>query len=180
METLAFGPPLGAIMQIAYLVEDMDSALRHWTESLGVGPFFLIEHAVLHDARYRGAPTDADVTLALAFSGAMNVALIVQNNDAPSVYREAIAERGFGFHHWAISTRNFEADVARYERMGAPVAFSGVVGVGRRMAYMDTAATLGAMTELIEINPKVEEFFGLLHGAAQCWDGTNPVRRLSA
>ena len=92
METLSFGQPLGAVMQVAYFVEDMDRALKHWTKMLRVGPFFLFEHFALLDAKYRGKPTDVDLTLALAFSGTMNLALIVQNNDAPSVYRE-VADR---------------------------------------------------------------------------------------
>ena len=180
METLSFGQPLGAIMQVAYVVEDMDRALKHWTKTLGIGPFFLFEHFALLDAKYRGKPTDVDLTLALAFSGTMNFELIVQNNDAPSVYRETVDRRGYGFHHWAVSTRTFDADVKRHEQTGAPLAFSGVAGVGARAGYMDTTSTLGGMIELIEINSKVEEFFGMLHGAAQGWDGTNPIRTLGA
>ncbi|MBY0563150.1 MAG: VOC family protein [Hyphomonadaceae bacterium] len=177
MEMLSFGQPLGAIMQVAYLVEDIDQALAHWTKVLGVGPFFLFEHFAFHDAMYRGVPTEVDMTIGLSFSGSVNVALLVQNNGAPSIYRESVLARGYGFHHWAISTRTYDADVRRYEGMGAPVVFSGVAGVGARAAYLDTAATLGAITELIEINPRVEGFFGALRRAAWGWDGVDPVRR---
>lgn len=180
METLSFGQPLGAIMQVAYVVDDMDRELEHWTKTLGVGPFFLFRNFQLLDAKYRGQPTDLDIDLALAFSGTMCFELIVQNDDAPSVYREVVERRGYGFHHWAVSTRTFDADVARHRAAGAALAFSGVAGVGARAGYMDTTATLGGMIELIEINPKVEEFFGMLHAAAKSWDGTDPVRVLGA
>lgn len=178
MEMLSFGQPLGAIMQVAYVVDDMEAALDKWTKTLGVGPFFLFKNFQLLDARYHGEPTDIDIDLALAFSGSMCFELIVQNNDVPSVYRDVIAERGYGFHHWAVSTRSFDDDVARHKAAGAPLAFSGVAGVGGRAGYMDTTKTLGGMIELIEINDKVEEFFGMLHSAAQDWDGTDPVRSL--
>lgn len=180
MEVLSFGQPLGAIMQVAYVVEDMDRALTHWTTTLGVGPFFLFKSFKLLDAKYYGEPTDIDIDLALAFSGTMCFELIVQNNDVPSVYRDVVERRGHGFHHWAVSTRTFDADVARHQRAGMSLAFSGVAGVGARAGYMDATATLGGMIELIEINPKVEEFFGALHAAGQGWDGTDPVRTLGA
>ena len=178
MDVLSFGQPLGAIMQVAYVVEDMDRALAHWTKTLNVGPFFLFEKFQLLDARYRGQPTDIELDLALGFSGTMCFELIVQKNPVPSVYREVVDRRGYGFHHWAVSTRTFDADVARHQKAGAALAFSGVAGVGARAGYMDTTATLGGMIELIEINPKVEAFFGMLHAAAQDWDGTDPVRVL--
>lgn len=180
MEVLSFGQPLGAIMQVAYFVEDMDRELKHWTKTLGVGPFFLFKSFKLLDAKYRGQPTDIDIDLALAFSGTMCFELIVQNNDVPSVYRDVVKQRGYGFHHWAVSTRTFDADVARHQQAGMALAFSGVAGVGARAGYMDATATLGGMIELIEINPKVEEFFGMLHAAAQNWDGKDPVRTLGA
>ena len=177
---LSFGQPLGAIMQVAYVVDDMDRALEHWTKTLGVGPFFLFKSFQLLDAKYRGQPTEIDVDLALAFSGTMCVELIVQNNNVPSVYREVVEQRGYGFHHWAVSTRSFDADVARHQAAGAALAFSGVAGVGARAGYMDTTATLDGMIELIEINDKVEDFFGMLHAASTSWDGTDPVRSLGA
>lgn len=34
---------LGNVRQNGYVVRDMDAALRHWTEVLGVGPFYYIE-----------------------------------------------------------------------------------------------------------------------------------------
>lgn len=106
--------------------------------------------------------------------------LIVQNNDVPSVYRDVVERRGYGFHHWAVLTRTFDADVAHHQRAGMSLAFSGVAGVGARAGYMDATATLGGMIELIEITPKIEEFFGALHVAGQGWDGTEPVRTLGA
>jgi hypothetical protein len=178
MEMLSFGQPLGAIMQVAYVVDDIDRELERWTKELGVGPFFLFRSFPVIEPKYRGKPTDIDIDLALAFSGSMCFELIQQRNNAPSVYREVIDRRGYGFHHWAVSTKTFDAEVARRQAAGAPLAFSGAAGVGARFGYMDATDTLGGMIELIEINPNVEEFFGMLHAAAQGWDGKDPVRTL--
>ena len=34
---------LGEIMQLAFVPDDFDAAVKHWTQVMGVGPFFLME-----------------------------------------------------------------------------------------------------------------------------------------
>ena len=58
--------PLYTIRQVAYVVRDMDAALKYWTETLKVGPFFLAEHCPLENQKYRGGESHADVSLHLA------------------------------------------------------------------------------------------------------------------
>jgi hypothetical protein len=50
--------------------------------------------------------------------------------------------------------------------------------MGSRAAYIDTLKTLGGMTEIIEITPPVEEFFGMVQASSQSWDGSDPIRVL--
>lgn len=60
----------GEMRQVAFVVRDLDKALLYWTETLGVGPFFLIRNFIPVDYRYRGEPAPAPhLTLALGFSG---------------------------------------------------------------------------------------------------------------
>ena len=80
--------PLYTVRQLAYVVKDMDAALKYWVDVLKVGPFYLFEHCPLRNQRYRGNPSNVDVTLALGNSGALQIELIVQHNDEPSVYKE--------------------------------------------------------------------------------------------
>jgi len=176
---LSFGQPPGAIMQVAYVVEDIEKAMKHWTEKLGVGPFFLFEHFELEDYRYRGKPGDLDITLALGFSGSMCFELIVQHSKSPSVYTDVVESRGYGFHHWAVSTTRFDEDLARYAASGNDeVLYGRVAAVNARAAYVDTMAELGAMIELIEINPAVEGFFSVVKEPSIDWNGKDPVRVL--
>lgn len=178
MKTLSFGQPMGGIIQEAHVVPDLKAAALQWSKTLGIGPFFIFDHFPLFDAQYRGQPADFDISLGLAFSGNMCFELIQQNNDAPSVYTEVVAKRGYGFHHWAIATDDFDKSMRDYQAQGFDLALYGVAGVGARAAYMDTYATLGGMIELIEMTPKTEEFFGLLHEASIDWDGRDPLRSL--
>ena len=52
-------PELPAIMgpakQIAYMVDDIDAAIKHWHDEYGVGPFLVTRNATpLSNAYYRG------------------------------------------------------------------------------------------------------------------------------
>lgn len=170
--------PDGGIMQIAYVVDDLDRALEHWTQVMKVGPFFVMDKLEIIDPMYRGQPTDFNFTIALGYSGTMCVELIKQHDDQPSVYRELIDRTGTGgFHHWGVGTEHFDDEVARYEARGYAQAFTGTVAVGDKYAYMDTQKDLGGMIELIKLTPVVRELFGNLEAAAAGWDGSDPVRR---
>ena len=112
----------------------------------------------------------------MSFAGHMNVELIQQLNSAPSVYRETIERRGYGFHHFGVATSDFDQDVARYQASGAELAFLLGVPSGSRVAYMDTTAALPGMTELIELGPGFEPTFNRFYRASIGWDGSDPVR----
>ena len=60
--------PLHTVRQVAYVVRDMEQALKYWTEYLRAGPFFILEHAPLENQKYRGGVSNADVSIALGNS----------------------------------------------------------------------------------------------------------------
>ena len=65
----------------------------------------------------------SDVAIAMSFAGHMNIELIQPNDGNPSVYKEAIDARGYGFHHWGIACTDVDAEVRRYQAMGMEEAF---------------------------------------------------------
>jgi hypothetical protein len=106
----------------------------------------------------------------------MNLELIQPKNEAPSVYREMIERRGYGFHHFGVATWSFDAAVAQYESAGYALAFRAAVPSGGRVGYMDTTRVLPGYTELIELGGAFEEVFGRFHRACRDWDGKDPIR----
>src|SRR2546430_4529609 len=118
MGQVGFGQRDDGVIQMAYVVADLRAAIKQWTTTLRVGPWFVLEHFTGEDAVYRGQPSAADVALAMSFAGHMNIELIQPNNDAPSVYREWIDRHGHGFHHWGRATTNFDHDVEHYRPPG--------------------------------------------------------------
>jgi hypothetical protein len=138
------------LRQSAFIVNDLDQAIRKWETNFGIGPFFCLRHIKFREIRYRGQLAELDISLALAFSGDHNVELIEQHNDGPSAYRDTYAKGEEGFHHIIIFPDNYESEVARYESLGFSAATTGLVNEdGLRFAYMDTRSTLGCMVEIV-------------------------------
>ncbi|MCB1663028.1 MAG: VOC family protein [Pseudomonadales bacterium] len=168
--------PERTVMQMAYVVENMEQALERWLQKIKVGPFFVLKSLAAENMRYRGEPTNLDIDVALGFSGNLCIELIQQNCDSPSVYRELLQRQGPGFHHWGLYSETFDEDVLRYQQQNHELAFSGKVSVGARFAYMDTVKDLGGMLELIEVTPVVSDLFHNMESAHWDWDGRDPVR----
>jgi hypothetical protein len=176
MSLVSFGQPDDGIIQMAYVVTDIQRAMNLWISKLNVGPWFLLPSFTGDDPQYRGKPSRADVSLAMSFAGHMNVELIQPNNEAPSVYREVLEARGPGFHHWGVATANFDRDMERYSAAGHALAFIARVPSGGRVAYMDTTAQLTGFVELIELGGAFEPVFNSFYRATIGWDGKDPVR----
>ena len=169
----------GPIMQNGYVVRDLDAAMAHWTGVLGVGPFFVTPRVPFAELTYRGAPSGAEIAVAVAFSGELQIELVRQTNDAASVYRDHLAAHGEGLHHVGILSERFDQDMAHAEAAGIGVAQAGRTASGLRFAYLDTErGHSGSMIELIECTPGMRRFLDRLKAAAQDWDGSDPVRLL--
>jgi Glyoxalase/Bleomycin resistance protein/Dioxygenase superfamily len=167
---------LGKVIQYAYTVADLDLSMRHYTEVLHVGPWFKRGPFVPGQGLYRGHPTTSRLSLARAFSGDSMIELIQSHDDEPSIFREVIQARGSGFHHWAIPTRDFDAETRRYQERGFAVAFSDVLDTGARIRYMDAMSTVGGLIELVEATPAQLDRYTLFYVSSIGWDGADPVR----
>ena len=176
MSLVSFGQPDDGVIQMAYVTTDIQRSMETWVKKLNVGPWFLLPDFKGVDPQYRGLPSRATVSLAMSFAGHMNVELIQPNDDAPSVYREVLARRGPGFHHWGVASANFDQDLERYRAAGHELAFFLRVPTGGRVAYMDTIAALDGFVELIEIGGAFEPAFNRFYRATIGWDGKDPVR----
>ena len=167
--------PLGSVRQLAYVVRDLDAALKYWTEVLHVGPFFLFENFVLGDQTYRGNPSNVDLTLALGNSGDLQIELIIQNNDEPSVYKEFLDAGKVGVHHFGLMPDDYAAECAKYRDLGHEAAFEATVG-GADLVYFDTVDSVGHFIELWDNNPVFKDLFLEIENAAKGWDGKDPIR----
>ena len=168
-------PPLGSVSQVAYVVEDLNAALNYWIEVIKAGPFFLFEHAAMENQRYRGAPSNIDVTLAVGNSGDTQIELIYCENEAPSVYQEFLQAGKSGVHHLGLMPEDFQTACDNYRALGYEAAFECSIA-GTNLVYFDTVATLGHFTELWDRSATFLEFQRSVREAARDWDGKDPIR----
>jgi hypothetical protein len=173
---LKFGQPAGAPFQVAYTVDDMPAAVARYTEHLKVRPWFTLDYRASSRARYRGQPTSLHCSIVRGFVGNINVELILQLDDGPSVYRETIARQGHGFHHWGIGSVDFDRDVEHYRSLGYEVALYDVGPLGNRLAYMDTTRDMPGMVEITEMTEHQENFLQRMQAASVNFDGKDLVR----
>lgn len=176
MENFGFGRRNGQIIQMAYVVEDLRAAIDWWIADTGAGPWFVLDHFWAEGQVYRGARSLADITVAMSFSGDMNIELIQPLDDHPSVYREMIARKGYGFHHIGIASADVEADIARYQAKGYTLAYLAGVPTGGNVAYLEGPKGVCEFLELLPATPGFDAGFTRFWQAARDWDGRDPIR----
>lgn len=169
----------GGIRQNGYVVRDIDAAMKHWVEAMGIGPWFYFERVQIDYFRHRGRDADLEVSIALANSGDLQIELIQQRNDAPSMYREFLAAGREGLQHVAYWTKDYQALYDHASSLGYAVGQEGQIGGEKgRFAYFDTEAHPGTVIELSDISGSKGAFFEHVRTASIGWDGTDAVRRL--
>jgi hypothetical protein len=100
----------GPMRQIGYVVRDIEKAMRHWVEVNQVGPWFYTERFVVDEFWYRGKRQEKlEISAALANSGDMQLELIQQRCETPSLFQEFMGTSGEGMQHFAVWADDYEA-----------------------------------------------------------------------
>lgn len=172
MNDFLFGGRPETAIQAGHVVEDIDQAMASFSANLQVGPWYRFRTSQPRPgAFYRGREVNHDLSIALAFHGTLMLELIQQHDDQPSVFRDGVARRGHGFHHWGIGTRQFDTRVAEEQAQGREPLYTARTARGARIAYFEGATPLHAMKELIEITDTSEAFYAGIAQQARDWDG---------
>jgi hypothetical protein len=164
----------GPIRQIGYVVTDLDQALKSWVE-LGVGPWLVIRGLPMQ-ALYRGEPCETTLSLAMSNSGEMQIELIYQHDDTPSIFTEFLTANGPGYHQLAYWAEDFEATMRAVADAGWPVVWSGGEGLGVRFAYVEPTNSPAAVIEISELTEAQAASARFIRDAAANWDGSDPIR----
>jgi len=167
---------LGPIRQLGYVVDDIEAAMAHWHNVMGVGPWYYNPKVPIVNYRYHGQGYAPHNSVALANSGPIQVELIQIRNDVPSMYRDFMQAGHRGLQHVAFWTEDYDADLARMQAQGFTVKMSGEVGVNGRFAYFDREYHPGTVIELSEVLGPKGRMFDLIRAASIDWDGSEPVR----
>jgi len=163
--------------QLGFLVDDLLGAAERWTRVHGVGPFHVMPR-VEATGTYRGAESALDMQVGVAQAGPVQIELIQQFCDRPSVYRELFGKGRAVFHQVCTVTTDYEGRRAHYEALGYELA-SEMGGGSSRVAYFDTLAEFGFFTEVVEHSPSLLKNLTKISQTCATWDGTDPIRLLT-
>lgn len=162
---------IGPIIQAAYVVEDIHGAVARWTKEHGVGPFAVMDRVVYPVFEYEAAASRCELALAFAYSGDLQIELIQQLSDAPSLFVNATGAPLLGFHHLGVLSHDIDADEVGLLRAGLQRRQRAVSMTGTEVRYYSGGP--GGLLELIKLADG-GVFFDRLKRAAASWDGTSP------
>jgi Glyoxalase/Bleomycin resistance protein/Dioxygenase superfamily len=163
--------------QLGFLVRDLVGAAQRWTRVHGVGPFHVLPRTEVA-CTYRGNASRLDLQVAVAQAGPVQIELIEQFCDRPSVYRDRFAQGETGFHQICTVTPDYDAKKRHFERLGYALATEIQAG-SNRVAFYDTVRDFGFFTEVAESTPSFLANLAKIAQTCAAWDGTDPVRLLT-
>jgi methylmalonyl-CoA/ethylmalonyl-CoA epimerase len=145
------------VFQIGFVVPDIHKGMAFFKNTVGVPEFLFIEKPELEDETYLGKPAPLRLHLAFGWCGDTQIELI-QPIAGVSTYSKFLDHNPQGgMHHYGIEISDYATSVKEMERKG----FALVQG-GRhqetKFAYFDTTATIGALTELVYLQPEEKAF----------------------
>jgi hypothetical protein len=164
--------------QLGFHVDDVVVAAERWARVFAVGPFSWLPRRS-STSIYRGRTIEIEVEVAVAQAGLVQIELVRQFDDSPSIYREIYPRGVVGPHQLCTVTDRYHDKLAQLRDLGYGVAGE-VDSNGYRVAYVDTTADFGFVTEVVANQPGILGQFARLARMAQEWDGSDPVRILTS
>lgn len=148
--------PLGnglvtGVQQVALVVRNLDQTIQHYTDKLGIGPWWVTLYGPprLTKMRIRGEEVSYSMKLAIAWTGD-TMWEVIEPVDGPSIYKEFLEEHGEGVHHVLVEHHgtNFERTISALTAKGCPPLMEGTFGEVR-FAYLDTEGPLKTVLEIV-------------------------------
>jgi hypothetical protein len=166
---------LGHIGQLGFVCKDLHVAVDFWTGSLGAGPFYELSHIVQSGTRFRGQSSDVDLSAALGYFGDVQIELIQQHCDAPSIYREWIEQNRTGVQHYAVLVDDFaSAHAALVRAGGTPIQETAIPG-SVEAAYFEIPGQ-EPIIEILDLSPTFAAQWARMKSEAIGWNGERPLR----
>jgi hypothetical protein len=162
------------LVQLGFIVDDIVAVGNRWAQVFGVGPFHVGPRNEVA-CTYRGTESALDMQVAVAQAGPVQIELIKQFCERPSVYRDLVASGDARFHQVCTVTRDYPAARAHYLALGYELATEIEVR-GQHIAYFDTMDDFGFYTEIAEHTAVFLETLDKISRTCAQWDGVDPVR----
>ena len=166
----------GPIRQIGFIVASLEEAVAQWA-ALGVAPWLVVRDLKMEGCRYRGEHSAPVISLALANSGELQIELIEQRDETPSIYKEFLDATGGGFNQVAY----WMDDVAAVRDAAVAAGWTEVwcndddKDPGVRFSYVEHPNAPMAIVELMELTESNAPMNEMLRQAAESWTPGDPI-----
>lgn len=170
---------VSGVVQIAYLVDDVrEGALRH-SAAFGSGPFFIGDHIPLSEVIHAGEPAVFDHSSAYGQWGDVMVELVCIHQATPGALALAVGVGHTGIHHVARFVDDIDAEAAYLDATGHPQVLLASTASGQRFAF-HAGGDLAHLLEIYQPSDGLRGFYGRVAEASKGWDGSDPIRAMSA
>jgi hypothetical protein len=163
--------------QLGFVVDDLLVTAARWARVHGVGPCHVLPPTDV-SCTYRGTRSGIDMQIAVAQAGPVQIELIEQRCERPSVFRDLFDKGRSGFHQLCTVAPDYEGKKAHYAALGYELACE-ISANGSRVAYFDTFDDFGFFTEVVDDAPGFLSQLAAIAQACAEWDGSDPVRILT-
>jgi hypothetical protein len=176
-----FRPQLGEPHHYAYVVDDIEGTVNRLVDQLGAGPFFLVESVPLENVLSRGEPAEFVHNSAFGCCGDGAVELIEAVRLAPERVKKAFSAPWPRIHHvaYAVPPTGVADLRGSLEERGLPQYLSSQLGEVDTTLH-DASATLGHDIEIHVDSEGLRDFFEMVRGGAEGWDGSEPLRPVAS
>jgi len=136
------------VWQIAIVVRDLRTSVKHYWEELGVGPWNIwdLDHRTMSEMTLRGNPSSYSFRVAMTTIGDVTIEL-VQPLQGDSIFKEFLDRRGEGLHHLKYKVEDTNSVLNEFMKKGGRVLQSARIGDGS-FYYLDTESKLGFVLEV--------------------------------
>ncbi len=148
---MAAGLGTDIVVQVGIIVKDIQKTLDGYVDVFGLEmrpEVQLTDGPEKSNMKYCGQTSAAVARLAFVHLGQVDIELI-EPVGGPSTWKEFLDAHGEGVHHIAFFVKGTDKVVAYLEGKGIPMVQQGDY-TGGMYSYMDSAAKLGVMLELLE------------------------------
>jgi hypothetical protein len=162
------------VVQIAFVVDDLEEACLQWVRTFGAGPFFIHDPVRLGQViGPDGSPGVFEQASAFGQWGAVMIELVRFDRVEPVEAARVLLQPGFS--HAAYFATHSEDEVRRLEEAGAPMLMK--LALGPHYCHLhDATNTVGFIVEHYPFQA-VERNYRMVSEAAASWDGRDPIRR---
>jgi methylmalonyl-CoA/ethylmalonyl-CoA epimerase len=140
-------------VQICVVVENLEEAMKRYSDLLGVGPFLIysVDSRELGVTR-EGKPTNYRIRVGMAKMGGAVLELL-ENLEGQTIWKDFFDIHGECMHHIGLFVKNFPVALKAFTERGFKITVDGPIASPERIGrftYLDTEERLGTTFELLD------------------------------